>query len=73
MDQETEVALLKQEIGFLKTEVNSIKEDVKTKFDRLEQKLDQALKGRPTWAVTIIITVLTTTSAGLVVAFLARK
>lgn len=73
MDQETEVALLKQEINFLKSEVTSIKEDVKTKFDRLEKKLDEALKGRPTWAITIIITILTTTSAGLAVAFLTRR
>lgn len=73
MDQETKVALLEQEIDFLKKEVNGIKDDLKTKFERLEQKLDEALKGRPTWAVTLIITMLSTITTGLAVAFIAGR
>jgi hypothetical protein len=72
VDTETKLALLEQEVGFLKIEVESVKEDVRNKFDRLEKKLDEALKGRPTWAVTLIITLLSTICTGLVVAFISR-
>lgn len=66
-DQETELALLKQEVNFLKIEVSTIKKDVSQKFDRLEVKLDEALAGRPTWAVTLVITALCTIVTGLAV------
>lgn len=72
MDQETEIALLKQEVGFLKTEVICIKEDVRTKFDRIEKKLDDAIKGRPTWATTIVFSSLMTVCCGLIVFLVTR-
>lgn len=66
-EQETEVALLKQEVNFLKSEVSDIKDDVREKFDRLEKKLDEALTGRPTWALTLIISLLLTITTSLTV------
>lgn len=71
-DQETEIALLKQEVNFLKQEVSSIKTDVAQKFDRLEKKLDEALAGRPTWAVALVISGLLTVTTGLVVYVFAK-
>lgn len=66
-ENETELALLKQEVGFLKTEIDSIKTDVKDKFDRIEKKLDEALAGKPTWGVALIVAGLMTTCTGLIV------
>ncbi len=63
----TEIALLKQEVNFLKSEVNDIKNDVREKFDRLEKKLDEALTGRPTWALTLVISLLLTVTTSLTV------
>lgn len=72
VDQETELALVKQEIGFLKGEIASIKADVKEKFDRIEKKLDEALKGRPTWFVFILLSGLMTICTGLAVYILTK-
>lgn len=66
-DQETKVALLEQKVSFLETEVATIKNDLNKKFDRLELKLDKALSGKPTWAVTLVITMLCTVTTGLAV------
>jgi hypothetical protein len=71
-EQETELALLKQEVNFLKTQVNAIQTDVREKFDRLEKKLDEALVGRPTWAVTMAISSLLTIVTGLSVFLLTH-
>ena len=73
MDQDTDIAVLKEQVASLKDRLCALEKDVQAKFDRLELKLDQALKGRPTWTVTIIITVLSTLCTGLGVAFLTGK
>lgn len=73
MEQDTAIAVLQEQVASLKDRVTSIEIDVQQKFDRLEAKLDEALKGRPTWAVTIIITTLATICTGLAVAFLTRR
>ena len=72
MNDDTELALVKQEVNFLKTEITSIKADVKEKFDRIEKKLDEALKGRPTWTITLTLGGLMTICTGLAVFILTK-
>lgn len=72
MDQDTKVALLEQEINFLKTEVATIKTDVRDKFDRIEKKLDDAIRGRPTWTMTMLLSSLMTICTGLTVFVLTK-
>ena len=67
MGEDIELALVKQEVNFLKSEIVSVKADVKEKFDRIERKLDEALKGRPTWSITLILGGLMTLCTGLAV------
>lgn len=72
MDQETKVALLEQEVNFLKSEVSTIKADIRDKFDRIEKKLDDAIRGRPSWATAIIMSGLLTICTGLIVYIVSR-
>lgn len=72
MDQDTELALVKQEVVFLKSEISCIKADVKEKFDRIEKKLDEALSGKPTWAMAILLGGLMTICTGLAVFILTK-
>ena len=71
-DEDIELALIKQEVNFLKLEIASIKTDVKEKFDRIEKKLDEALSGRPTWVITLILAGLMTICTGLAVFILTK-
>ena len=71
-EQDTELALVRQEVSFLKSEIATIKTDVKEKFDRIEQKLDEALKGRPTWSITLLLGGLMTICTGLSVFILTK-
>ena len=70
-EQDTAVAVLQEKVKFLESQLGAIQNDVRDKFDRLEVKLDLALKaiqsGRPTWAVAIILTGLMTVCSGLIV------
>lgn len=70
-EQDTELALVKQEVSFLKSEIESIKTDVKEKFTRIEQKLDEALKGKPTWSMALLLGGLMTICTSLIVYILA--
>ena len=74
-DLKTRIAVLETKGEAQEARLNSLEIDVAKKFDRLEAKLDQllqAVRGRPTWTVTIIITALMTICTGLAVAFIAR-
>jgi predicted nuclease with TOPRIM domain len=64
-EQETAVAVLQEKVKSLEAQMAALQEDVREKFDRLEAKLDEALRGRPTWAVTMIISALLTITTGL--------
>jgi hypothetical protein len=70
--EQTEIAVLKLEVATLKSQLAEVKSDVKEKFDRIEVKLDQALRGRPTWAVAIIISLLLTVTSSLTVYVIAH-
>lgn len=66
-EQETAIAVLQEQVSALRDRLGSLELDVQQKFDRLEKKLDDALTGRPTWAMTIILSSLLTISTGLIV------
>ena len=70
-EQDTAVAVLQEKVKFLESQLCTIQKDVHDKFDRLEVKLDMALKaiqsGRPTWAVAGALTGLMTVCTGLIV------
>jgi hypothetical protein len=66
-DQETDVAVLQVKVKALEDRVGSLETDVGKKFDRLEAKLDEALRGRPTWGVALILSALLTITTGLAV------
>lgn len=66
-EQETAIAVLQEQIRSLYHRLGCLEVDVQQKFDRLEKKLDDALKGRPSWAVTIVVSSLLTISTGLIV------
>jgi len=69
-DLKTRVAVLETKGEAAEVRLNSLEIDVGKKFDRLEAKLDQVLqvaRGRPTWAVALIISGLMTMVTGLIV------
>ena len=74
-DLKTRIAVLETKVEAQESRLGSLEIDVAKKFDRLEAKLDQllqAVRGRPTWTVTIIISTLMTICAGLAVALISR-
>lgn len=72
-EQETAIAVLQEQIRSLGKRLGSLELDVQQKFDRLEKKLDEALRGRPTWAVTIVVSSLLTVSTGLIVFLVTQQ
>src|SRR5665648_904499 len=58
---------------FLAGEVGSFEKDVQAQFDRIETKLDEAIKGRPTWAMVFLLTGLMTACSGMTVFILAKS
>ena len=70
-EQETAIAVLQEKVKFLEGQLSAIQIDVRDKFDRLEVKLDLALKaiqsGRPTWIVAITLAGLMSVFTGLIV------
>jgi len=76
-EQDTAVAVLQEKVKFLESQLCAIQVDVRDKFDRLEVKLDMALKAiqsdrRPTWSVAGALTLLTTVCTGLIVYVVTR-
>ena len=70
MEQDTAVAVLVEQVTSLKSRLEALEKDVQLKFDKIELKLDEALKtstGRPSWTITILFSGLMTVSTGLVV------
>ena len=72
MDQDITVAVLVEQVTSLKSRLGALETDVQTKFDRIETKLDEAIKGRPTWAVAIMLGGLMTICTGLSVFILTK-
>ena len=69
-DLKTRVAVLETKDEAQEARLNSLEIDVGKKFDRLEAKLDQVLqaaRGRPAWAIALIISGLMTMVTGLIV------
>lgn len=68
----TDIAVLKEQVSSLKDRLGTLEKDVQSKFDRIEKKLDEAIKGRPTWAIFILLSGLLTVATGLVVYILTK-
>lgn len=72
MEQDTAVAVLTEQVTSLRGRLESLEKDVQSKFNRIELKLDEAIKGRPTWAMVFLLTGLMTTCASLAVFILTK-
>ena len=72
MEQDTAVAVLVEQVTSLRGRLESLEKDVQTKFNRIETKLDEAIKGRPTWAMVFLLTGLMTVCSGMAVFILTK-
>ena len=72
MEQDTAVAVLVEQVTSLRGRLGALEKDVQAKFDRIEKKLDEAIKGRPTWAMVFLLTGLMTACSGLTVFILTK-
>ena len=72
MDQDTAVAVLVEQVTSLRGRLEALEKDVQSKFDRIELKLDQAIAGRPTWAIVFVLSGLSTLCTGLSVFILTK-
>jgi len=66
-DQVTAVAVLNEQVCSLRNRVDAMEISIDTKFTRIENKLDEAIKGRPSWSIVLILSGLLTVSTGLTV------
>jgi len=64
---QTEMTTLKNQQANFEAEMNRKMDSLDPKFEKVFAKLDQVMIGRPTWAVAIIITALSSLSVGLMV------
>ena len=67
MEQDTAVAVLVEQVTSLRGRLEALEKDVQSKFNRIELKLDEAIKGRPTWAMVFLLSGLMTVCTGLTV------
>ena len=72
LDQDTAVAVLVEQVTSLRGRLETLEKDMQTKFNRIETKLDEAISGRPTWAMAIILGGLMTICTGLTVFILTK-
>lgn len=72
MEQDTVVAVLVEQVTSLRGRLEALEKDVRSKFNRIEEKLDSALSGRPTWAMAIVLGGLMTICTGLAVFILTK-
>ena len=76
IDQDTAVAVLVEQVTSLKSRLEALEKDVQLKFDRIETKLDEALRaiqsGRPTWTVAMFMAGLMTASSGMAVFIITK-
>lgn len=72
MEQDTAIAVLVEQITSLRGRLDALEKDVQLKFDRIERKLDEAITGRPTWAMVLLLTGLMTACSGMAVFILTR-
>ena len=71
-DQVTAVAVLNEQVTSLKSRLEALEKDVQSKFNRIETKLDEAIRGRPTWAMVFLLTGLMTACSGMTVFILTK-
>lgn len=67
MEQDTAVAVLVEQVTSLRGRLEALEKEVESKFTRIETKLDEAIKGRPTWAMVFLLTGLMTVCSGMTV------
>jgi len=67
--EEMFVRFLENDFKELKEDVKSVSKDIKEDIENLKEHIDK-FRGRPTWAVTSIITVLSSACVGLVMLLL---
>ena len=72
IDQDTAVAVLVEQVTSLKSRLETLEKEVESRFNRIEEKLDEAIKGRPTWAMVFLLTGLMTICTGLAVFILTE-
>ena len=72
MEQDTAVAVLVEQVTSLRGRLEALEKDVQSKFNRIEMKLDEAIKGRPTWAMVFLLSGLMTVCTGLMVFILTK-
>lgn len=66
----TTIAVLQNEMKTMKeqySEVNKKLDDLSPKFEKIYNKINEIAAGKPTWAVTIIITILSTLCGSLII------
>lgn len=66
-EQDITLAVLQEQVVSLKERLSALETDVQAKFTRIENKLDEAIKGRPSWSITFVLGGLTTVCASLIV------
>ena len=72
IEQDTAVAVLVEQVTSLRGRLEALEKEVQSKFDRIETKLDMAIRGRPTWAMVFLLTGLMTTCSGMAVFILTK-
>lgn len=69
---ETRIAVLEEKVKNQDLLISALQADLREKFDRLEVKLDQALRGKISWSLAFIFAALSTISTSLIVYELTR-
>lgn len=65
--QRAEFAVLKNQVEDLVAWRGKFTDDLLKRFDKIEERITTLIAGRPSWAVTVILTVLTSSTVGLLV------
>lgn len=74
-EETTAVAVLNEQVISLRARVDAMEISIDSKFGKIEDKLDEAIKGasgRPSWGVVMALTGLMTLCTGLTVFILTR-
>lgn len=70
-DELIKIARLEEKVDTLERLYTAVQNAFNARFEKLEAKLDEALK-RPSWSVVTVVTLLTTVTGGLVVYVLTK-
>ena len=71
-EEDVRVAILEEKVKYLEGIVTGIQLDIREKFDRVEKKLDDALRGKISWIMSLLLTALCTTTTSLIVYITTR-